>query len=281
MQRWSAMSSTQIQIGQLHLHIQAEGEGQPVLLLHGFPDSSYLWRYQIPVLAQAGLQVIAPDLRGFGESDKPMEIEAYRLPLLLEDVVGILDHLGIARTHVVGHDWGAAISWMLAALHPDRVDRLVVLSVGHPTTFFQAGIEQREKSWYMLLFQFQGIAEDLLKREDWQLFRDLLRHHSEMDKWLQDLQRPGALTAALNWYRANIAPELWIPEKWALPAVQAPTLGIWSSGDAALTETQMLLSAQQVSGSWCYERLEGASHWMQLDQPQRLNRLLLDFLVES
>jgi pimeloyl-ACP methyl ester carboxylesterase len=272
------MSSKLIQVGHLNLYVQEEGDGQPVLLLHGFPDSSYLWRYQIPVLAQEKMRVIAPDLRGFGESDKPTETELYSLQHILEDVVGILDNLGIECTHVIGHDWGAVVGWMFAALYPNRVDRLVALSVGHPATFFKAGIEQREKSWYMLLFQFRGIAEDLLTRDDWQLFRDWLRHHREMDRWLNDLQRPGALTAALNWYRANVAPELWLPEKWALPNVQASTLGIWSSGDAYLTETQMLLSAQHVSGGWSYERIEGASHWMQLDHPEKLNRLLLNFL---
>lgn len=275
------MSSGQIQVGSLKLHIQEEGDGHPVLLLHGFPDSSYLWRYQIPALIQTGMHVIAPDLRGFGESDKPMEPELYSLPLILEDVVGILDHFQVNRAHVVGHDWGAVVAWMLAALYPNRVDRLVVLSVGHPAAFFDAGMEQREKSWYMLLFQFRGIAEELLTREDWQLFRDWLRHHAELEKWLKDLQRPSALTAALNWYRANVAPENLIPEKWALPNVLAPTLGIWSSGDAYLTETQMLLSANHVSGDWRYERIEAASHWIQLDQPETINRLLLDFLGEG
>ena len=111
------------------------------------------------------------------------------------------------------------------------------------------------------------------------LFRDLVRHHPEVEQWIKDLQRPGALTAALNWYRANVAPEMWNPERWSLPDVQAPTLGIWSSGDAFLTEAQMLRSAECVSGLWRYERLEGASHWMQLDQPERLNSLILSFLV--
>src|SRR5262249_56087522 len=113
------------------------------------------------------------------------------------------------------------------------------------------------------------------------VFGDWSRQRCESDEWLEDVKRPGALTAALNWYRANVAPEMAVPERWALPDVAAPTLGIWSSGDAYLTETQMILSYQSVSGPWSYERLEGVSHWMQLDQPQRVNELILQFLLEG
>lgn len=273
------MPAVRIPVGALNFHVLDEGSGPAVMLLHGFPDSSHLWRNQIPALVKAGFRVVAPDLRGFGNSDRPTETEAYAVPAILADVVGILDHLKVERAHVVGHDWGAGIGWALAALRPDRVDRFVALSVGHPATYFKTGIEQRERSWYTLLFQFRGIAEDLLSRDDWKLFRDLVRHHSETEKWLQDLRRPGALTAALNWYRANLAPEMAVPERWALPKVEARTLGVWSSGDVYLTETQMLLSYQSISGPWTYQRIEGASHWMQLDQPGRLNDLLLGFLL--
>jgi pimeloyl-ACP methyl ester carboxylesterase len=168
---------------------------------------------------------------------------------------------------------------MLAALHPTRVDRFVALSVGHLNAFWQAGLDQREKSWYTLLFQFRGLAEEILTRNDWKLFRDWVRHHPETDKWVKDLARPGALTAGLNWYRANMGPEVFLTEPQLLPTVQAPTLAVWSSGDAYLTEAPVVRSAEWVAGSWQYERLEGASHWMQFDQPARLNELLVKFLT--
>ena len=268
-----------LQVGGVSLHVVEEGNGPVVLLLHGFPDSSHLWRHQIPALTSAGFRTIAPDLRGFGNSDRPEETEAYALPLILQDLTGILDHLNIERAHVVGHDWGAAAGWVLAALHPERVNRLVALSVGYPVAFTKAGLDQREKSWYMLLFQFRGIAEELLMRENWKLFRDLARHHPETEKWIEDLKRPGALTAALNWYRANVSPEMWHQERQMLPNVQTSTLGVWSSGDVYLTEAQMLRSSECVAGSWRYERVEGASHWMQLDQPEYVNGIVVSFLV--
>ena len=261
------------------LHVVDEGRGPAVLLLHGFPDSSHVWRHQIPALVDAGFRVVVPDLRGCGESDKPTETGAYGLAMILQDVLGLLTALGIERTHVVGHDWGAAVAWLLAALQPDRVDRLAALSVGNPTAFQQAGLEQREKSWYMLLFQFRDVAEQLLMRDDWKFFRELVRHHDETDTWIRNLSRPGALSAALNWYRANAGPDAFLADPPRLPKVLAPTLGIWSSWDAYLTEVQMIRSSECVLGSWRYERLEGASHWMQLDRPQRINALLVEFLA--
>jgi pimeloyl-ACP methyl ester carboxylesterase len=268
-------------INGLSFHVVDEGSGTPVLLLHGFPDSSRLWRHQIPVLLDAGYRVIAPDLRGFGQSDKPKEASAYAIPILISDVVGILDALGIERAHVVGHDWGAVLAWGLAALLPDRVERLAVLSVGHPSVFAQLPIEQREKSWYMLLFQFEGVAEQLLQRDDWKLMREWLRGDGDCERCLEDLARPGALTAGLNWYRANVAPAAQLEAPLQLPPVKAPTLGIWSSRDHYLIEDGVKCSDSQVSGSWRYERIDGASHWIPVDAPQRLNELLLGFFAEE
>ena len=272
------MTTSSIQVGDVNLTVTDQGAGTPVLLLHGFPDSARLWRHQIPALTEAGYRVIAPDLRGFGESDKPADLSQYALPIILQDVLGILGQLGVERTHVVAHDWGAALGWVLASIAPERVDRLVALSVGHPASFRLAGLEQREKSWYMLLYQFQGVAERLLQQDDWRLFRDWVRHHPESDRWIEDLSRPGALSAGLAWYRANVSPEQLLGPAPSLPKVTAPTLGIWSDRDAYLTEAQMLRSAEFVAGPWRYERIVGASHWLQLDRPQALNRLLLEFL---
>ena len=157
---------------------------------------------------------------------------------------------------------------------------LAALSVGHPRSFGAAGLEQREKSWYMLLFQFEEVAEEMLRRDDWKLMRDWTRHHPELARWIPSLERPGALRAALNWYRANAHPAASLADAGGppFPSVRARTLGLWSSGDAYLTEAQMVGSAPWVDGGWRYERVEGASHWMQLDRPDHVNRLLLDFL---
>ena len=259
------------------IEVEVVGEGRPVVLLHGFPDSSRLWRHQTAALADAGFKVIAPDLRGYGGSDKPADVGAYSILFLAGDVVGVLDHLGVDRAHVVGHDWGAALAWAFASVMPDRVDHLVTLSVGHPRAFVAAGMEQRQKSWYMLLFQYPDIAEQWLSADGWVNFREWC-HHPDADAVIADLERNGSLTPALNYYRANIPPESYIAPPLELPAIQAPTMGIWSSNDFALVEAQMTRSCAFVEAPWRYERIDGVDHWMQLEAPDEVNRLLLDFL---
>ena len=259
------------------INYEITGAGRPVVLLHGFPDSGRLWRNQAPVLADAGFEVIVPDLRGYGASDKPAEVDAYNLLFLAADVGAVLDDAGVARAHIVGHDWGAAIAWLIGAMAPDRVDHLVALSVGHPSTFLADGFEQHEKSWYMLLFQFAGVAERWLSGDDWANFRNWARH-PDADGVIAELEANGSLTPGLNWYRANVTPETIAGPGLDLPHVQAPTMGVWSTGDPALTEGQMTRSARNVDGSWRYERVEGSGHWMQLESPQPVNELLLDFL---
>ena len=253
-------------------------DGRPVVLLHGFPDSARLWRHQVPALADAGFRVIVPDQRGYGRSDKPDDVDAYNMLFLAGDIVAVLDDAGVERTAVVGHDWGAAITWALASMAADRVERMVALSVGHPASFRLAGLPQREKSWYMLLFQFAGIAEQWLSNDGWANMREWA-NHPDHDAVVADLEATGSLTPGLNWYRANLPPDVWVAPPLELPPVQAPAMGVWSSGDIALTEVQMTGSAKFCSGEFRYERVDDVGHWMQLEAPDEVNRLLLDFLA--
>lgn len=271
----------EIEVGGLTFAVQVSGpdDGQPVVLLHGWPDRASLWDHQIAALIAAGFRTIAPDLRGFGDSAKPAEVDAYNILFLAGDVQGILDHLGVERAHVVGHDWGSALAWAIAGFAPERVQKLVAMSVGHPSGFGAAGLAQRRLSWYMLLFQFVGIAEEWLSMDDWKNMRDFGAGHLAMDQVIADASRPGALTAGLSWYRANVPPESLIAPALPFPPVAAETMGIWSSGDAYLLEAPMKESGQFVTGGFRYERIDGASHWMQLDAPDEVNRLLLDFLA--
>ena len=198
-----------IEVGGLSFSVVVDGpeDGAPVVLLHGWPDSARVWRHQVPALASAGFRVIAPDLRGFGGSDRPEGTAAYRAKLLCGDVVGILDALGVERAALVGHDWGSALSWVLASVFaPDRVERLAVLAAGHPEAVRNAGPRQRQLSWYVLLFQFEGVAERWLTMDDWAHFRETVggtEGYPDVDAAIADLARPGALTASLEWYRAN------------------------------------------------------------------------------
>src|SRR2546427_4180453 len=197
----------------------------------------------------------------------------------LRDVTGILDTLRIERAHVVGHDWGAAVAWLVAALAPQRVDRLVAISVGAPGAATRPTLEDFQKGWYRLLFLFEGVAEEVLPRDGWYLFRMFLNGAQDTDAYVKTLSEPGALTPALNWYRANLPVQALFGRTAGpqLPMITADTLGIWSTGDLYLTEDAMTRSQHRVQGRWRYERFEG-SDWVPLDQADRLNRLLLDFL---
>lgn len=251
------------------------GTGPPVLLLHGFPDDRHLWRYQVRALVDAGYRVIAPDLRGYGDAPRPQDPKEYGIPIAVRDVVGILDTLGVAQVQLVAHDWGAAVGWRLAADHPQRITRYVAMSVGAPGA--RTTIEQREKSWYMLFFRQTGIAEQQLMANNWELFREWGRHPVDIDRWIANLSRPGALTSALNWYRATGGAPPAAPSG-PPPQVQCPVLGIWSDGDAYLTEYPLRSSGERIKGPFQYVKITGASHWMMVDKPAEINEKLLAFL---
>lgn len=273
-------TARELEVGDVTIVVTDHGpvSGTPVLLLHGFPDSARLWRHQIPVLTDAGYRVLAPDLRGFGRSDKPDDVRAYAMSAMARDAVAMLDDAGAGSAHVVGHDWGASLGWYLTAVHPSRVRTLTVLSVGHPAAFQAAGLRQREKTWYMLLFQFEGVAEQWLSADNWYWLRTWTGNPPELDHWIADLSRPGALSAALNVYRANMAPKRLVEPGRQLPPADRPVMGVWSSGDVALLEEQMTGSKRYVTGEWRYERIEDASHWIPLDAADDLSHLLLDWL---
>ena len=265
----------QLSVNGLRMHVMSAGEGPAVLLLHGFPDTHIVWRKQVAPLVDAGYRVIAPDLRGYGQTDAPSAVSAYRLEHICTDVLGLLDALGIARARLVGHDWGAVIGWMLCMQAPQRVEQYVALSVGHPAAFARAGLAQYLRSSYMLWFMTPFLAEKSLMAGDFYLMERFTTDRTQVRYWRKSLSEPGRMTAALNYYRANV---LRGPVMAAESGpVQVPVMGVWSNLDAALGEAQMRDSASYVDGGFRYERIEGADHWLQLTAAERVNALLLDF----
>jgi pimeloyl-ACP methyl ester carboxylesterase len=258
----------------VELAAMVAGEGPPLLLLHGFPDSAQVWRHQVPALARAGFRVIAPDLRGFGQSPAPPEREAYRIELILADVLRLLDAQGVRDpVGIVGHNWGAAVGWLLAMRHSTRVSRFAALSVGHPMAYRKAGPLQKLKGWYILAFQLPGVAERLIAADGFRFLRRVEPTREDGERWVAELSRPGRLTAALNWYRANLRGFATA----RFPDVAVPVMGVFSTADPALTEDQMTGSAAHVRASWRYERLPGVGHWLQVERAEQVNALLLDW----
>lgn len=263
-----------------------------VLLLHGFPDTHHLWDAQIPFLASKGYSVIAPDLPGFGDSSKPVDIHFYSTNNLARILLKVVDQLlkneKNRAFHLVGHDWGASLSWSMAAAYPDRVRSLTVLSVGAPwTMFYLGGIRQCQLSWYMLYF-LSPKAEEGLRDNNWAFFKALFNHESEesIDRYRAHASSsPEALSAMLSIYRANIDPSMFATTAVAnsrsirIRQIRCPVLGVWSDKDEALTEEQMKGSgALSVKGLWRYEKIENCNHWIPRNAAERLNALLLEFL---
>jgi len=285
------VSTRRIDVGEVRLAITEEGDpsGAPVLLLHGFPEISHSWRHQLPALAGAGFHVVAPDLRGYGGSDRPSPVDAYAAPKLVGDIAGLIRALGHESAHVVGHDWGGGLAWGLAGNLPAMVRSLTVLNA--PVGVVSARLRredpaQRAKSWYMLLFQFPGVAEAWLSADDFANLRQFVFDTAapgtfpgeEREVFVEALRRDGALTAALNYYRANMPPASWLRDPPDPPPVPVPTMIIWGEADAYMDPVLLERSAATVTGPLRIERLPGVSHWVQQEVPDRVNALLLDFL---
>lgn len=268
-----------LSVNGLRMHVMTAGEGPAVLLMHGFPDTHLVWRKQVGPLVNAGYRVIVPDMRGYGQTDAPTAVSAYRTRYICDDMLALLDQLGVQKARLVGHDWGALIGWLLCMRAPERFEQYVALSVGHPAAFARAGIMQRLRSSYMLWFMVPFLPEQSLSFNDFHAMRNFTKEPTQYDVWRRNLREPGRLTAALNYYRANV-PRMMLPGGKADP-VSVPVMGVWSSRDVALTEEQMRDSAQFASAGFRYERIDGADHWLQLTAADRLNALLLDFFAAA
>lgn len=269
-----------IDVNGLAINVLVAGSGPPVLFLHGFPDSLHLWHDMVSVFVAAGYTVIAHDQRGFGETDAPAEVDAYKIDAIIGDAIAVLQALNITdNVTVVGHDWGSVIAWLLAIRHPELVRQLVAISVGHPTAYRLAGIKQKIKSWYIWLFLCRGLGEFVISRDNYRAVRLMGAtagrplDKANADRRVRDLSRPGRLTAGLNWYRAN-ARDLFFAET---PKCSVPVLGIYGP-DIALTAEQMINSEKYVSGPWRYVEMAGCTHWIPLDKPQELADIIVEWM---
>ncbi len=276
-----------IAINGVNYHVGEQGAGDKVVvLLHGMPDTSSVWRFQIPALAKAGYRVIVPDLLGYGETDKPADVSRYQGEKLIADALTMLDTLQLSKVDLVGHDWGGFLSWELALAVPDRVRRHVVISTGHPDGFSDwiANPNTVKENWYMYL-NTQDKAAELYAADDGAALKNvLLPTHPEVDEVWSRMKEPAAMTGMLNWDKANQVAALYLAEatRQGSPRMcHVPTLGLWSSGDTYMWEGQMTESANRMSAPWRYHRIENASHWAMLDQPERVTEHMLDWLSEA
>ncbi len=287
-----------IKVNGVHLHTIIAGPetGAPVILLHGFPEFWYGWHNQIEALVQHGYRVIVPDQRGYNLSDKPDGVDNYRISKLAADIKGLAESFNYEQIHLVGHDWGAAVSWWVATLYPKLLKTLTILNVPYPSILAdqvrQFNVRQILKSWYIGFFQIPRLPEAALLRNDAQpLVKALLTSAQKTTfstadiaeyrkAWLQ----PGAMTGMLNWYRAVGNPGPLPPNtvriERAKGFIKTPTLMLWGEKDIALSKEMAQLSIELCeNGRLVY--FPNATHWVQHDEAEAVNRHLVEFLGQS
>ncbi|MFD4180122.1 alpha/beta fold hydrolase [Rhodococcus sp. NPDC058514] len=253
---------TTMTVGELTFDVEVSGpvDGIPVVLLHGFPETLACWRPITPLLTAAGVRVIAPSQRGYSPGARPVGVEHYAIEHLAADVLGIMDALGLASAHIVGHDLGGSVAWWLAAHHPGRVETLTAVSTPHLAAFgwaIREDPDQQKRSSYFGAFRHGESVADRLLADDARALRssfgDLDR--VQVNEHIRVLSEPGALTAALSWYRA-------MRSFRDLPAVRVPTTYVWSSGDAFLGRAAAERCGEFVDAPYRFVELDGVSHWI-------------------
>jgi pimeloyl-ACP methyl ester carboxylesterase len=262
-------------------HVAGPGDGRLVLLLHGFPQSSLAWRHQLATLAEAGYRAVAPDQRGYSPQARPEGVEHYATDHLVADALAIVDEMGGHKVDVVGHDWGAWVAWQLAARYPERLRTLTAVSVPHPAALSEAILsgkgDQAARSAYIAFFRQEGIAERTLLVSNGDGLRKMLLAtglpEEETDAYVGLMREPGALTAALSWYRA-VSPE----EAQGMGPITTPTMYVWSDQDVALGREAAEATAAHVEGPYRFEVIEGVSHWIPEVAGDELDALLLEHL---
>lgn len=277
-----------VDVGEVRLHCAEVGCGETILLLHGFPEFWYSWRHQLTALGQAGFRAVAPDLRGYNASSRPVGVKHYRVARLLEDLAGLVRTVAGGPALVVGHDWGGVLAWRLAAVYPGLVRKLAVLNAPHPAAFreeLRRNPGQLLRSWYTLFFQLPCLPELALRAGDFAVLERAWRRQpvhpdafgkEDIAAYKQALRGPGCLTGPLNYYRAAFR---YSRDLYSAPqAVPVPTLLIWGERDPFLG-VRLTEGLERWVPDLRVERITDASHWVQNDVPDRVNQLLAHFFA--
>ncbi len=279
------MRDIQFTSGAIELHAVASGPngGPVVVLLHGFPEFWYSWRKQIEPLAAAGFRVIVPDQRGYNLSSKPRGVASYSIPKLVADVIALADHLGQPKIYLAGHDWGAMVAWSAAILHADRIAKLAILNVPHPSVmrrYLMTEPRQLLRSWYMFFFQLPWLPELFFSAFNFRTgigslvnsSREATFTEEDLNQYRAAWSQPGALTAMINWYRTLFR----APTRFSNPVVTVPTRIIWGERDRFLLAEMAQQSLRYCADGELFTIAE-ASHWVHHEEPGRVSQLLIEF----
>lgn len=270
------IEETTIAVGDFVFNARVAGPmgGDLVLLLHGFPETSYEWKSQLLALAEAGYRAVAPDQRGYSPGARPTDVDSYNIIALIGDAVGIADALDYERFHLVGHDWGGAVAWGLAGIYPDRVQTLTALSTPHPAAFSSA-LADTESCQYMASAYFEDLGKPDSSLADVAgigIGFDGVPEDAVQEYMDEVLSKPEVLDAALNWYRANVADRQLAG---GVGAISVPTLYLWGTADAAFCREPAEDSANYVDAYYRFVPIEGAGHWLPEAESETVNAELL------
>lgn len=281
-----------ISVGDIKVHVVIAGnpDGEPIFLLHGFPEFWYGWRHQIPYLVEQGYRVIVPDQRGYNLSDKPKGVNNYTIDILAQDVVNLASALGYEKINLVGHDWGALVAWWVATLFPDKLKKLAILNVPYPTVLIeqwaQGNLLQMFKSWYIGFFQLNLIPETLLSLGDYSVFEQSIRKSAlpttfsdeDIEAYRRAWSQPNAVTSMINWYRA-IARSGMENDLQKKRQITTPTLMLWGEKDKFLGKELAQPSIELcLDGELIF--YPNATHWLQHDAAESVNQELHRFISQ-
>jgi pimeloyl-ACP methyl ester carboxylesterase len=273
--RFEYLSTNRIR---LHTALAGPEDGDPVLLLHGFPDAWFGWEAQIGPLAEAGFRVIVPDQRGYNLSDKPKGIASYQMDTLVDDILGLADAFGFDRFHLAGHDFGAMVGWNLARHHPDRLKRLAIANVPHPAVmrnYLRTHPSQMLKSWYAFSFQLPILPERIVRINNWQFLISAMPDDlttKERDRYRKAWAQPDAMTSMINWYRAVLRQSR---KPTVSSKIQVPTLVLWGQQDPHISYEMAPLSVDLCEAGRLIT-FEDATHWVMHDKPGEVSQLLIE-----
>lgn len=269
----------------IRLHYVTQGQGPLLLFLHGFPEFWYTWRHQIPVFAEL-FKVVAVDLRGYNDSDKPSAVSDYAMPELVKDISALITGLGYDRCHLVGHDWGGGIAWSVAQAHPEQVEKLVILNCPHPQRFI-AGFTTPMQWWrsaYIGFFQLPWLPELVLAANNYQFIDKAFDHMAvnrsaitpgDVQAFKTAIARPGALQAGLNYYRNLLSPTV-LQAEWSV--LEVPTLMIWGEDDPAF-ETSLAEGTEDYVRDFHLRYINQCGHWVPQEYPDLVNQYLAEFFA--
>lgn len=281
-----------VKVNGIRMHYVTMGNGSLVVLLHGFPEFWYSWRHQIVALSKQ-FKVVAPDMRGYGETEKPVKVDAYRIEKIVKDIVELVHGLGYEKATIAGHDWGGIIAWSIAMMEPDVVEKLIIMNAPHPGVYskhISKNVKQMLRSWYVFFFQIKGIPELMLSNNNYKILQSSLLNSSVRKECFteKDIEtyicswKSGGVSGGINYYRANLSLRYWLNSNAvSFPKIKVPVLHIWAEGDKFLGKELTKNTQEFIDASYQLHLIPNCGHWVQQEASDEVNGAMIKFLDDT